>query len=131
MWDRTPSARNLNCSNSWTSTRATRYVYAPDSPDVTRGRHSHGGDTSEIVDLLQTFQHSLDSKLQTVCAKLEDIDSRMENIESRQRSLEEQVRESVTSSASTSPGSELDRRRKRVTPAQLQVNYAVMLLMWD
>ena len=62
------------------------YVCVPDSPDITRGRHTDSGTiTSEVVDLLRTFQHSLDSKLQTVCAKLENIDSRMANIESRRK----------------------------------------------
>ncbi len=88
---------------------------------------AHIGGTSSIVDLLHTFQNSLDSKLQTVCAKLEDIDSRMLNLESRQRSLEDEVRESVSSSTSISPSSESDKRRKRVTPAQLQVKLVHMV----
>ena len=69
-----------------------------------------------LVDMLRTFQSSMDRKFSSVCEKLETIDSRMVVLETRQK-----MRSSPSCSSSTNSTPASGRQRKRVTPLALQV----------
>ena len=94
-------------------------LFIPESPV-----NSGVGNNATVMDVLQTFQSSLDKQLTTVSTQLESIGTRIDKLESRQSSLEEEVRANTTLSSSTSSpavtGS--SSRRKRVTPTLLQVH---------
>ena len=74
-----------------------------------------------LVDMLQTFQSSMDRKFSSVCEKLETIDSRMVVLETRQKNFDEEMRSSPSCSSSTNSTPASGRQRKLVTPLALQV----------
>ena len=94
-------------------------LFVPESP-INSGVRSN----ATVMDVLQTFQASLDKQLTTVSTQLESIGTRIDKLEARQSSLEDEVRASTSLSSSTSSpaitGS--SSRRKRVTPTLLQVH---------
>ena len=78
--------------------------------------------TGEVPELITTIHSSLGSQLQNVVGMLTGIEDRIKSLEARQKSLEDEVRHST--SLSSSPGSDCQTtsRRKRATPAELQVH---------
>ena len=60
------------------------------------------GNNATVMDVLQTFQSSLDKQLTTVNTQFESIGTRIDKLESRQSSLEEEVRASTSLYSSTS-----------------------------
>ena len=93
-------------------------LFVPESP-VNSGVHS----SATVMDVLQSFQASLDKQLTTVSSQLENIGTRIDKLEARQSSLEEEVRASTSLSSSTSSPTIVgsSSKRKHVTPTILQV----------
>lgn len=93
-------------------------LFVPESP-VNSGVHS----SATVMDVLQSFQASLDKQLTTVSSQLENIGTRIDKLEARQSSLEEEVRASTSLSSSTSSSAIVgsSSKRKHVTPTVLQV----------
>ena len=100
-------------------------LFIPDSP-IDSGVNASSSSANAIVDVLQTFQASLDKQLTTVSGHLESIGTRLDKLESRQLSLEEEVRASTSFSSSTSSPATTG-KRKRVTPTFLQVNFVLCI----
>ena len=65
-------------------------LFVPESPV-----NSGVGNNVTVMDVLQTFQSSLDKQLTTVSTQLESIGTKTDKLESRQSSLEEEVRAST------------------------------------
>ena len=63
----------------------------PESP-IFSAQPTLGCDNNRtVIDLMQGFQNSLDSKLESVCSKLDDISNRMVQLEQKQETLEELI----------------------------------------
>ena len=103
-------------------------IFVPESPptlstSIPRHRTSYYVPPStEVGDILQCFQSSMEQKLTEILSSMTSIKERMDKLEGRQKSLEDEVR--ATSSLSSSsvctpePNSKV---RRRVTPPSLQV----------
>ena len=89
--------------------------------------HVHHGispDDPSVVATLQFFQESMEKQFSSIIERLDIMGGRMAALETRQKVLEDEVRSSTSSSTSVSPsvsGSSTI-KRKRVTPAALQVS---------
>ena len=85
--------------------------------------HGHSPGHQSVVAILQIFQTSMENQFSSIVEKLEAMGGRMSELETRQKVLEDEFRSSTLSSTSTSPSlSGSTRKRKRVTPAALQVS---------
>ena len=84
--------------------------------------HRDPADDPSVVTTLQFFQDSMEKQFTSIIDKLDSMGGRMAALETRQTVLEEEVRSSTSSSASISPSvSSSTKKRRRVTPAVLQV----------
>lgn len=93
-----------------------------------RVHHQHDpADDPSVVTTLQFFQDSMEKQFTSIIDKLDSMGGRMAALETRQKVLEEEVRSSTSSSASISPSvSSSAKKRRRVTPAVLQVRLHIL-----
>lgn len=86
-------------------------------------QHSNSPNDQAVVSTLQFFQDSMERQFSSIAEKLDVMGGRMTALETRQKVLEDEVRTSASSCASVSPSiSGSAKKRKRVTPAALQVS---------
>lgn len=101
--------------------------YAPQS----HVHHSDSPGDQSVVATLQFFQDSMEKQFSSIIDKLDVMGGRMTALETRQKVLEDEVRSSTASSTSVSPSvSDSAKKRKRVTPAALQVSFLYIYFVY-
>ena len=96
----------------------------PDSPIAMSTPHHHNTSTvpthhSDILDMLQKFQSSVETQLASVASGLSSVTTRMTELESQQQALEREVKGACKTAPSSTPHRR--RRRRRDVPTALQV----------
>ena len=85
-------------------------------------RHQMSSELQSVTSIFQSMQKNISEQLTKVCNKLDDVSERIDDLEDRQRSFENKIGQSSQSVSPAVPG-----KRRRVTPAALQVRNSELI----